>query len=338
KTFAYDTYGRPSATTLPNGRGSVTYTYNGLTTKVTNPESWKETTIDGAGFVKSAKDPGGQITYDYYSNGLVKDIKFGQNTIHHVYDQQGNIIQTTDPDAGTTSAVYDAFGQITSSTTANNHTYTYAYDKLGRITTRTLQSGGETTQWQYDPSGNIGAINQILLNSKVVESATYDGYGRTSTHTEKIYDGGITKTYTNSYAYNGNGQVSRITYPTGYYVNHTYNGDGLVTEIRDKNNKLIWNQAVTNDMGQFTSYAYGNGAVVTKTYDSWYQPDIISAKVGSRVLSSWDFDINVKGNLTRRKDILHGNQIEDFGFDAMNRLTTSSKGSDVTYTGDNTGN
>ena len=338
KTFAYDTYGRPSATTLPNGRGSVTYTYNGLTTKVTNPESWKETTIDGAGFVKSAKDPGGQITYNYYSNGLVKDIKFGQNTIHHVYDQQGNAIQTTDPDAGTTSAVYDAFGQITSSTTANNHTYTYAYDKLGRITTRTLQSGGETTQWQYDPSGNIGAINQILLNSKVVESATYDGYGRTSTHTEKIYDGGVTKTYTNSYAYNSNGQVSRITYPTGYYVNHTYNGDGLVTEIRDKNNKLIWNQAVTNDMGQFTSYAYGNGAVVTKTYDSWYQPDIISAKVGSRVLSNWDFDINVKGNLTRRKDILHGNQIEDFAFDALNRLTTSSKGSDVTYTGDNTGN
>ncbi|MDM8160143.1 RHS repeat-associated core domain-containing protein [Labilibaculum sp. K2S] len=35
---------------------------------------------------------------------------------------------------------------------------------------------------------------------------------------------------------------------------------------------------------------------------------------------------------------MHGNQIEDFGFDALNRLTTLSKGADVTYTGDNTGN
>ena len=338
KTYTYDSYGRPSNIILPNGRGSVSYSYNGLTTKEINPESWKEITIDGAGFVKSAKDPGGEITYAYYSNGLVEAITFGQHVIHHVYDQQGNAIQTTDPDAGTTSAVYDAFGQVISSTTANNKTYSYAYDKLGRITTRTLQSGGESTQWQYDPSGNKGAINQILLNSKVVESATYDGYGRTSTQTEKIQDGGITKTYTKSYAYNSNSQVSRMTYPTGYYVDHTYNSDGLLTEIRDRNNKLIWNNPVSNDMGQFTSYSYGNGAVNSRTYDSWYQPDKITAKVGSRVLNNWDFDIDVKGNLAMRKDILHGNQTENFTYDGLNRLTTSSNGSDVAYTPDNTGN
>jgi len=112
----------------------------------------------------------------------------------------------------------------------------------------------------------------------------------------------------------------------------------LLTEIRDKNNKLIWNQAVTNDLGQFTSYNYGNGAVNSRTYDSYYQPDKINSKVGSRVLNDWDFNIDVKGNLTMRKDLLHSNQTENFTYDGLNRLTTSSNGSDVTYTSDNTGN
>jgi RHS repeat-associated protein len=330
-SYAYDKYGRLTSKTLPNGAGAVSYLYNGLSTKITTPQGWTETVSDQAGFVQKSSTQAGNVDYTYFSNGQVKTANAAGVSISYQYNEQGRCTQTNDPNRGVYNSAYNSLGELNQSTDPRGNTYTYFYDALGRITTRSLASGGETTTWEYDPIGNKGALNRVLLNGQEHEKYTYNNLGQVSQSQQTIRNGGTSKSLAFAYDYDTQGRLSALTYPGGYKLSYTYNSYGFLSVVSDNKGKFSWFNPNYNDLGQNLSYSLGNGIVESFTYDALYRPHTIVAKKGSAKLSSWDFDFNTKSNLIKRSDLVNGSQSETFGYDGNNRLTTSSRGPSLGY-------
>ncbi|MCG8687387.1 MAG: hypothetical protein MI892_21095, partial [Desulfobacterales bacterium] len=198
-TYAYDSYNRVDSKTLANGTGIVDYTYNGLVNKVTTPDGFSETTVDDAGFVSSVESESGTVAYTYYSTGNVHTQTSGGNTITYGYNAQWQQTSVSDGDAGSYSSSYNALGELLYSIDPRNHRYDFTYDVLGRIKTRTLVGGGDATEWFYDPSGNLGALDKVQHNSQNAETYSYDALGRVQSSTQYTY-GPQNKTFTFGYS------------------------------------------------------------------------------------------------------------------------------------------
>jgi len=87
-------------------------------TTVTDPEGNVTTnTYDPNGNLLTTVDPEGvTIEYEYYANGLLKNIKkSGIKKAEFTYFPDGNITRMT----------YDEFGRLTSKTDANGYTTSY---------------------------------------------------------------------------------------------------------------------------------------------------------------------------------------------------------------------
>ncbi|WP_291861677.1 FG-GAP-like repeat-containing protein [Marinilabilia sp.] len=330
KSFSYDGFNRIETVSLPNGRGSISYSYFNLVTTVTNPEGWEKTTLDAAGQLEQTETSAGIVNYDYFSNGLLKSQTSGGHVVSYQYDVQGNVETMTDSDIGISQASNNAYGEIISSTDPNGNTYSFTYDNLGRISTRTLSGGSESTSWEYDPSGHLGVLSKVKVNGLIQESYGYDSYHRVNSLTKTVRFGGVVKNYNYQMNYTPGNKLSTLTYPGGYRLTYTYDTHGYLASINDNKGKFSWSNPEFNELGQPVSYSYGNGATTSFSYDSRYRLDQVSASTSSTTLMNMDYDFDIKGNLTKRKDLLN-NQEEVFTYDAQNRLSTSTIGADISY-------
>ncbi|GAB4035450.1 FG-GAP-like repeat-containing protein [Spirosoma jeollabukense] len=320
---SYDDYNRASSVNVTGmGTTSIGYNYdvNGkLTITTTNPAgqaSSKET--DASGQTISATDNGGILTYIYNSQGNLLSVKQGSATpVVHEYDDYGRQTKLIDQNAGTTTYVYNAAGELTQQTNANGKVSNLVYDSMGRVTTRTGTEG--TTATEYYPAGTA-AVNQIKKVTGFagnVTEYTYDGYGRLSSSTETIDN----TSYTTGYVYNTYGDVTKKIYPSGFYTNHAYDGNGFATVITNSSNDALFTAVTQNGQGQPLLFNRGNGKTTSMTYEYGMPKQYYTQGVQDLKLT-WDLST---GNLTKRKDDSHTTSLEEsFTYDNLNRLTGST--------------
>jgi YD repeat-containing protein len=131
----------------------------------------------------------------------------------YIRDGFGEVIQRTSPDSGTTVYVYSAAGKVTQLTDARGVVTNMSYDNAGRLRTKTFPANPVqdfTLTWDQTTGGNkgIGRLTTVLgQNGNVVR--TYDTLGQVSKET-KVLDG---VAYAVSYAHDGGGNVTQMTYP-----------------------------------------------------------------------------------------------------------------------------
>ncbi|MBK8259177.1 MAG: DNRLRE domain-containing protein [Polyangiaceae bacterium] len=140
-TYAYDTHGRLTSETNPEG--SFDYTYDALNhlTGITKtlPNAQVETvtrTFDAVGNKVSETSAAGTTTY--------------------TYDVNDRLVSTSGPN-GTTTYQYNGRGALTS-VAAPTGTTVYGYDDLDRLTSVTLP-GGQVIAYKYDVTGRLLARN-----------------------------------------------------------------------------------------------------------------------------------------------------------------------------------
>jgi RHS repeat-associated protein len=306
-----------------NSFGSTQYGYtyaaNGqLTTTVTNPAGYStSSTTDAAGKMVSSTDPGGTLTYAYYSNGQTRQVSLGASVlVRNEYDVYGRQIKLDDANAGITAYQYDAFGQLKTQTTALGHTTTMTYDVLGRVTQRVGVEGTTTTNYFTTGIGQIGRTQNIAGFSGDITAYTYDQYGRLKDETI-TFDGFVNK---KDYAYNTYGDLVSTTYPGGFIVQNEYNTDGYLTAIKNGTTSLFTPTA-KNGLGQYTGFMLGNSKTSTVTYNQGIPTRYLTA--GLQDLNfTWNYQT---GNLTNRNDAIKA-KTESFTYsnDALNRLMSSS--------------
>ena len=287
-----------------------------VTTTVAGRSYTKAT--DAWGNVLKSTDPVSEVSYVYSSCGKPSAVKAAGATTTFAYDDVANQISMTDPDAGTTTYTYAADGKILSEKDARGVKTVNTYDNEGRLVSSLI--GNTKLTHTYGNSGNES--NRLVRSEygKNSVSYVYDEYGRVISENRNVFGKG---TFNFSYAYNDKNQLVQVTYPGGLSVSYTY--DELGNKIQTTaGNDVIWK---LKDYNGLTTSSVFNGKLTTvRTLDSNGFEKNIKLANGSSAIENFDESYDaITGNLLSRQR--NSNTIERFGYDALDRLVSVSKGS-----------
>ena len=320
-SYTYTTRGNIETATSNQGVTAYSYSYgNGkVTTNVTNPAGLLTTVRDATGKVVEQSDNGGKLTYTYDSRGNVLVVKHGATTLMtNTYDAYGRRTGLLDCDAGQMVYTFDAWGRLISEKDAKNQTPTvYTYNVLNQLTKR-IGPEGTTTYQYYDLPGYANQLKSITGFSGVTDMFNYDNKGNL------IYKGRTidSKTFAISFGHNLYGDITEVTYHTGFHYENVYDQNGILQKVTTDwtgSTVDLFNAVSINGHGQYTSYKLGNGKITTNSFSNGFLNNISVPGVQNLDLN---FDQQT-GNLNWRHDNLT-NFLEEFTYDNLNRLTSST--------------
>lgn len=180
------------------------------------------------------------------------------------YDSLSRLTSATNPESGTIAYTYDLNGNLaTRNTPSPNQTgtqktqHSYTYDVLNRLITHTditpsnasekyAYDGGTLTACTQNPPSVSSPQNLIGRRSAVCggssgSSFSYDQMGRVVIEARTNYSPSplTRKQYNVNYAYNKDGSLWKLTYPSGDIVTYTVGGAGRATQATDSTNNFV---------------------------------------------------------------------------------------------------
>lgn len=320
----YDATGRTISQVSPDGNSYV-FEYDGLTTVTTDPTgSTVSKTNDLNGLLmRSVDNDGGCVEYQYDADGNCVKTKGPRTTIEAQYDLSGNRICLKDPDLGTSKDTYNAYGELTHHEDGYGEV-SYEYDKGGRVVSENRPD--LFVDYTYDEQWK-GALDASFSSGDINASKNYeyDQYGRVVKETDIIER----INYVTETAYDSEGHVSKITYPSGLEVQNNYAACGMQVSVTNaKTGQLYWKLNAINARGQIEKEEFGNGLVSTTQYDA---KKGTVASIYTPGIQNWTYSFDGVGNLASRRDVIR-NLTETFSYDGLHRLTEVRKNGVTTQT------
>ena len=328
ETFTYDAFGRVLSDVLSTGSSS-TYSYDRRKkTCVVNGNTY--TTIYAPnGQVVSSADPVSSVTYTYHPCGKPLSVTSDGTTVAMSYDEAGNQVSLSDPDAGTMTYTYDALGRVATQTDAKNVSTQYVYNTRGQLL-RTV-TGAVRTFYSYGSSTNNNGLLLTETRSGNTIYYTYDENGRITEKKNYIKNVGYRSV---NYSYDSlHGNLSQIQYPGDVWADYLYDerGNHIETLVNDSSVwKLNTLTATTEEalLGSTLRYTHVNDASGRTTSQSWIR------QADSQTVHAMGYAYNnATGNLTSRAGMFPSE--EHFSYDAIDRLTNIQRGGDeqsIVYT------
>jgi len=300
------------------------YTYDASGNMAANTDAAGKTTAydyDLLDRLTAATQPGSVVTtyaYDRQNNlTMVTDAENLATT--YVYDDLKRLIQTTSPDTGITTYAYDASGNLTAKVDANSNSVTYTYDDLNRLTGILFPDPNQDITYTYDQGTNGMGRLTGMIDPSGSYTYTYDALGHLILE-EKTIDG---KSYTTGYTYDAAGILTSMSYPDGRTVTYALDSSGRVTEVtftKDGETQILADNINYRPFGPIQGLNYGNGILLTQTYDALYQMTAMSA--GS--VQNLGYFLDPVGNITNITDHLDPAKSQSFGYDDLYRLTAAT--------------
>ena len=275
-TYGYDQYGRLTSITYPDGevvtletdaKGNVT-----KATRGTGADAVSYTfQYDSRGNIIKVTDSMGNITtygYDQYDHvNTITDP--GGNIYKITTDSHGRPLTIEDPLGHRWTLTYDKKGSMTSATDELNRTTAFTYDYKGRVTSITDASGNKT-EYVYDAKGNLKEVREASgTTAQKSTTATYDTSDRITSITDPM--GNITRyEYTSPSTCpsctGGSADIpTRITDPLGNVTLLSFDKNGRVVGVKDRNNNVI--SATYDPAGRITKITYPDNTSENYTYD-----------------------------------------------------------------------
>ena len=268
-------------------------------------------------------------------------------TSSYAYDSLGRVISKTDPLGRTNTYAYNSSGLLERETDYRNRSIQYSYDPFGRETMRYTPDTGPTyTSLKWSAADEPGlycksvspqnrhftyeyfdALNRSVAvaesrfdGSLSFTSTNYDMYGRVKSESLPYIKGGTPDLWT-EYTYDSYDRVTRIDYPSGAYVSHSYNG---LSETVEENQ--IATTTVYDDMGRTLSVTDQSGTVAYSLRADG-QPDKITAPGNAETL----FEYDTAGRITLRHDPSEGNTTFTYDSGGNTSSVTDARGKTISY-------
>ncbi|WP_269531858.1 Ig-like domain-containing protein [Chitinimonas sp. BJYL2] len=357
---SYDDLNRVTKVETPSDTGALVATttaYNGLVTTTTNPKNQvKADTRNVVGQLVETKDALNGITSfgrDAWGN-LTKTTDPAGNVIEVVYDLLGRKTELKDPDLGRIEYSVDPLGrvyrQISPKARAaaalktlqldKEKEYTRTeYDDLNRMTAR--YEPNLESHWVYDHATNPSNCATTKSCGQLVEAYTgtssnktysrihsYDSLGRPDTTTTQL-----DTVYVSTQSYDSWGRSISRSERRGTDVTKTrkvenrYNGYGYLKHI-ERNGLKLWEAIKQDAANRVETAQLGNGLIQTREYNEYTgllnEGLYTNAALQPKMQESYNYD--VLGNVSQRTHTWGGTNstIEDFTYDGLNRLETST--------------
>jgi RHS repeat-associated protein len=248
-------------------------------------------------------------------------------SVKYQYDDNGNIVSTTDARGVSVAGTYDNFNRLKlrdySDATPD---VSFFYDGKGLGATVPNYAKGKTTkvtssvsETRYRSFDNLGKLLTSEQRTPFVDTETI------ATATPRV----------SSYQYNAFGALISETYPSGRKVNYEFNQDGEIARIggtKGTQNTLYANALSYNSAGAMERLRLGNGKWETAKYNERLQVTQIglgsSATDTSLLKINYDYGNNLQNNGSLREQKINyvglANEIkQSYGYDNLNRLQSS---------------
>jgi YD repeat-containing protein len=255
----------------------------------------------------------------------------------YTYDAQGNLasksIQATTDTSGSQGFSATPAGSPRTWTYTNTYSSTTPGLLIQQVVDGPRTDLSDTTTYVYDgTTGNLASITNAL--GHVTTFGDYDAHGRPQRVTDpngrdtlvaydlrgRVVSLNIAAAVT-TYAYDGVGQLMRVTLPAGQYVSYTYDSAHRLTQIQDKlGNKIVY---MLDGMGNRVKKLVYDRYGTLKVQHQW-QYDTLNRLLkdigGFNQTTQYGYDSNgnrtsVDGPLTTTP-----NDLTIYSYDALNRL------------------
>ena len=282
-------------------------------------------------------------TYNNLNYATAQTDFLGYST-SYTRDGFGNAIARSSPDSGSWSFTFNEDNRLTAVTDARSTASSLTYDAADRLTALSVTGySGEAEAFTYDDttSGNKG-IGRLTSWSDESGSGSrvYNNFGNITSETRVINS----KTYTTSYSYDLANRLTEIIYPSGRYVDYTYDSSGYLTTVTTKPSSggsvtTLASSITHKPFGPISGLTYGNSEVLTKTFDNNYWLSTLNTVYSGTYVQELSYTEDNAGNFTAITDTLDSTRNETYTVDDLNRLhTASGKYGSRTYTYDNNSN
>ena len=260
-----------------------------------NKTSFDYTSISGA---TKVTDPVGNVTVDYYNQGLLVGTTKGYGT-----SSAATWLFGYDPDTLTSTEVEDPNGNLSTQTVDSNGNVLTTSDPIGRTTTRTYNSlnevltsedgNGVTTTYTYDSNGNLLTVSTPLVgtsatatNCKSPSTAVAIAQVTCYTYGDSSHPGDVTQITdpdgnASYFHYDSNGNRDEVKDPLGHVSGTVFNADDWPTAAYTPKANCTWNSSPPTGCSstyetQMTYDVFGDaltvtdplGHLATRTYDS----------------------------------------------------------------------
>jgi RHS repeat-associated protein len=349
-TATYDVLGdRLTLVGSGGGTQTTTYTYDGNKNRLSVEDANSKTTstawdaLNRPGAVTDALSHTATPTYNNLDY-LTAQTDFNSYSTGFTRDAFGNAIARSSPDTGSWSFTFDEDNNVTGITDARSVATTNTYDAVDRLSGVSISGySGEAESFTYDDttSGNKGVGKLTSWSDESGSgSRVLDNFGNITSETRVI--GG--KTYAIAYSYDPANRLTEIIYPSGRYVDYTYDSSGYLTTVTTKPSSggsvtTLASSITHKPFGPISGFTYGNSEAQTRSYDNNYWETALNTVYSGTYVQELSFGQDYAGNLTSITDTLDSTRNESFGVDDLNRLhTASGKYGSYTYTYDNNSN
>ncbi|WP_273660432.1 RHS repeat domain-containing protein, partial [Pseudomonas aeruginosa] len=256
-----------------------------------------------------------------------------------------------------------ARGQPTSKVDANGLAESYLYDAFGRETLRRFADGsllatdylvcgsraicasgakvavrtrtvrgsqqGAAERWQYHTgTKSLGKLVGVA-GPGYRQALLYDDLARLKARGWDIEVDGVTRSYQESYGYDGFSRLASTTLGNGQVLRHLYNGYGFAAGEQDGAGTTLRQIQARDARDQIVRESYGNGVLSQRDYQpatGWLTR--IQASKGGSVLQSLSYRYDGLGNLLERSDARGYSEV--LSYDDLNRLLRSARTLDGT--------
>lgn len=337
-TYFYDTAGRITSVSEPDG-STVTTSYSGQCTTVTDEASKaRKSCVDGLGRVVQVFEDPSTLNYetDYAYNALDNLLTVTQKgsapsdstqwrTRTFTYDSLSHLLTTSSPETGTITYSYDDNGNVLSkispapnqTSSSVTQTLSYCYDALNRLTSKwyttpTCTQSSPVANYFYDQ----GAYNGLTITYGIgrrtgmsdgsgATAWSYDTVGRPLTKRQTI----STFTKTAGRTYNLDGSIATISNPgIGRVIKYTWNAARRITAVQNTGGGINFLQSANyTAFGALTSATESSAAItLTNSYNKRLQPALISASSASGTILSLCYDFHLLGGLNLSPCVFSG--------------------------------
>ncbi len=362
-TTAFDALSRVTSVTTPDSAVVTTSYSGNAVTVADQAGKLRRSLTDGLGRLARVDEPdannnldsgGNPVQPTYYSYDVLDDltgVTQGVQTRTFVYDSLKRLTSAANPESGTVTYGYDANGNLTSKVDARSITTTIGYDALNRVTSKTYNDTPQTptVSYFYDaqtlPTGapsfargySTGRLVAVTYGNGSSEG-TYRGYdqmGRVVTQYQRT----DSVNYLVEASYYANSALHQQIYPAvpgaGDRRTVTYTNDaaGRLLSLSSSATSYAPAASVSNILyaahNALNTETYGNGLTHTVDYNNRLQPTNIKLGTSVSPTSVISLGYNYGGTNNNGNVLTHTysggglSYTQTFGYDSLNRLTTS---------------
>jgi len=349
------------------GTGTVTTSYDANFTTVTDQAlKPRRSMTDGLGRPARMDEPNSSndlgttssptqpTSYTYNALGDLIKVVQGSQTRDFTYDSLSRLTSAQNPETGTVTYDYDNNGNLWHRTDARGITATLAYDALNRPTSKTYNDSPQTPtiNYFYDaqtlPGGapsfsrgySIGRLVAVTYSGG--SAGTYRGYDELG-RVIRQYQQTDSVNYLVEATYFANSSLNVVTYPSvpgasdRRTITYTNDTAGRLASLSSSATTYAPAASVSGiayaPHNGLTTETYGNSLVHAINYNSRLQP--IEIKLGTSGSPTSIVDLvysygttNNNGNVQSITYSGGGlSYSQSFGYDSLNRLTTSQENS-----------